>query len=360
MNEQFFDLGEHTPKSREKPPETSKLQKEIQEQKQIAKEKLEAEINEILQNKDKILKNLLRGIHYHPDGEDGLPEHTWLAGRGGAGIKTPDGTLAKVAFVGLYPGRQEIHHKPKPAVLVGPSGRFLDKILSYCIEDLNSVYRTNLIKYYKKPKSKISTAEKFVGKTILFEELQTLGITHVICLGSEVYEALCNDNKRFPSAAFRGIFLPPEKARIPVKISGLHNPAHIISPAGEKDAQAFEDALRNLFDTIQHGEKEKETPPFANIESIAGALDWWLEFQDHAHRQKTNGKQTILSLDTETVVSNTNGLKPEETILISSSYGTKEATSIQELRNHTWTFSKTRNGITKHRKPMNPRKHFLK
>jgi DNA polymerase I-like protein with 3'-5' exonuclease and polymerase domains/uracil-DNA glycosylase len=331
----------------------SSLQKEIRILKAAKAKEIQDNIQSLLEQTTKILKHITQGNHYHPDDDMEAPETTWLAGRGGKGLKTLKGTLAKVALVGLYPGKHEIRHKPSPAVMVGPSGKFLDKTLFYCFEDdLNCLYRTNLVKYFKTPKSKISAVEKAVGKAILFKELQAKNIEYVICLGTEVYDALCADKTRFPASKFRGTFLPKNKARIPVYLAGLQNPAHIISPEGQKDTQAFEDALRNLFEYIIKGEQQFDLPEFTNIETGTQTSQWLAELQEFHAETKKQGRETVLAIDTETITTSTNGnLEPTELILITTSYGTDKAVHHKELKTHVWTFLKTpewtyQNGVT--------------
>jgi uracil-DNA glycosylase len=323
----------------EQDTEDDTLINHIQEKKELAKKDASDRINEILKHKDAILKSLLQSRHWMPE-PDALPTNWWLAGRGNPCLKTHDG-IAKIALIGLYPGREEIHHKPAPAVMVGPSGRFLDKILSYCIDDPNTVYRTNLIKHYKKAKSKLGAEEKTIGRQILLEELTQLGITHAICLGTEVYNTLCRDKERFPATAFRGIFLPKNKATIPLLFTGLPNPAAVMTGKGQ-EAQAFETHIRNLFATLLHGEQQRVTPKFKDIQNASGAHAWAMQFFKTLHKNKTNGKKTLLAIDTETTTSiNAGNLKPEETILISTAYGAEDAHNIQDLNLHTWTFLKT-------------------
>ena len=305
------------------------------EKKQIEAKKIE----EALAKKPEIMRRLNAGQHWYPDAED--PSSVWLAGRGGKGVKTDDGRIVKVALVGLYPGRHEIHNKPSPAVMVGPSGRFLDGLLKYQVP-LDAPYRTNLIKYFKKPKTKITAAEKAIGKAILFEELASKGIEYVICLGAEVYDVLAGDKKRFPASRFRGIFLPPSRAVIPVHLSGLQNPAYIMSPEGEKEATNFEDNLTSLFDYIKTGRRqERAAPAFTPIDSIKGAFAWMRTFEDYVRSQHEQGEKVILSIDTEGKAETVNGtLEPTEITLIPVSYGNKKATQPEELAHALFTLQR--------------------
>lgn len=343
---EFFQQEQPEKKEEKKPKSTKKkeltsLQKQIKETKDLQKQKNIEEIEAILKHKKEILQKLLNGAHYQPEDND-EQESTWLAGRGGQGILTKSGKMAKVALVGLYPGIQEIQHKP-PAVMVGPSSKFLDKMLSYCVPNTEGFYRTNLIKYFKKPKSKISLVEKTIGKEILFAELQAKNIEYVICLGAEVYDVLIKDKKRFSAAKFRGTFLPESRVKIPVKLAGLQHPAHIMSKDGEKDRQNFEDALRNLLETVVNEEqKTHKTPPFEDISTIKEIQTWYKNLRDYTQTQHQNQKKVILTIDTETTVENSAiGLTPKDLILITTSYGTTDAKTPDQLINNTWTLLKT-------------------
>ena len=341
--EQFdmFAKPEPKPTGETQEPINKTLKERVKEEKKRRAEEEQKKIDDILGKKDKILASILKGIHYRPDDSD--DEQTWwLCGRGGKGVKTEKGNRVKVAFVGLYPSTKEITHRPSPSVMVGPSGKYLDQILRYCIENPDEVYRTNLIKYYKKPKSKLTATEKKIGREILTEELKAKGIEYVICLGSEVYDALCNDSSRYSASRFRGTFLPPNKCRVNAHISGLQNPAYIISPEGEKETQNFEENLTNLFKFIKSGHQTSIKIDYEIISDLDDVKKWEEEIIQYKKEQKLLGNQVIGSLDTEVTTEQVGGtMTPTDLIIMSTSYGNQHAEKPEDIKTHVWVFQKT-------------------
>lgn len=343
LSQEPFTLQAEGP---EQTPENN-IKDAIRERKRKAKEIEQAYADEILKKRDEIALKLSKGMNLHPiPSEDDNNQTLWLGGRGNKGLVRADGSVARIALVGLFPSHAEIRNKPNPSVMVGASGKALTGWLEALKINPSSLYFTNLVKYFKAPKSKLTGAEINLGRDILIEELKFAGIEYVICLGSKVYEAL-NKDKRFKASDFAGVYLPGSKCRGGFRLAGLHNPAYLISSAGESEIQPFVKALDHLIKQAIKGDSAMDEMPYGEIEDEMDALDWLDELLNESRRLKAQGRELVLSIDTECeVVKEGALLRPTNVFTVSTSFGPldvlcgSEGEIPAEVRTHVWSLEK--------------------
>ena len=312
------------------------------EKSRIIKNQAIEERQELEEEKTSILNRLLTGQNYYPDPED--LQSAWIAGRGGKGSKCKDGKIVKIALVGFQPNKADIRNKPQPKVLTGKGGELLEKTLDYCTGKYKAkeLYMTNLIKYYKDEKSKISTVEKEFGLEILLEELKHVKADYIICLGTEVFNALIRNTHTYSAGKFRGVFLDKKHCKANIPTAGIQNPNQIIRPEGIKNKKSFQEDLVALIKQIKSGETQSLNVPYTQIETIDEVQQWYKDLSKFSEKCKKENKKVLMSLDTETEVEKIDGnLYPTGVFIISTTFTHTKATSVKELHNHIWALKIT-------------------